>query len=198
MVNGLIAGIITCCGGFISWPNSPAAHNHGVVFIDPTPQIVPRFGIRPGKVEVTPPEPWAFFLVMLDQRQWLRVVHNDKVVIEKVANAVLVNHLLENFFFDAREINFSALKGVVHLLRDREKIRGPLNYSPFCAQSEAVHEQSERRNYFRNAAAVVGGIEICDVKALQSYRLLTNALNCLATNERLVIFDLYQAIMGHL
>jgi len=32
-------------------------------------------------------------------RQWLRVVHNNEVVIEKVAHAILVDHLLEDLFF---------------------------------------------------------------------------------------------------
>ena len=60
---------------------------------------------------------------MLDQRQWLRVVHNNEVVIEKVAHAILVDDLLEDLFFDLGEIDFSALEGVVHLLRDGEEIR---------------------------------------------------------------------------
>ena len=43
-----------------------AAQNYRVVIVDPTPEVLPRFGIRPGKVEVTAPKPRAFFLVMLD------------------------------------------------------------------------------------------------------------------------------------
>jgi len=46
-------------------------------------------------------------------------------------------------FFDLGQIDFSTLKGVMHLLRDGEKIRRALNHSPFSAQSEAIHEQGE-------------------------------------------------------
>ena len=89
-------------------------------------------------------------------------MHNDEVVIEKVAKAVLVDHLLEDFFFDLGKIDFCTLKSIVHFLRDREKIGSALNHAPFGAQSEAVHQQGERRDRLGHAAAVIGGIEICD------------------------------------
>ena len=76
---------------------------------------------------MTAPEPRAFFLVVLDQGERLRVVHNDEVVIEKVADAILVNHLFENFLFDAGEIDPGALERVVDFLCDREKIGGALD-----------------------------------------------------------------------
>jgi len=38
-----------------------AARNHSVVIIDPAPQILPRFGIRTGKVEVTAPRAMGIF-----------------------------------------------------------------------------------------------------------------------------------------
>jgi hypothetical protein len=111
------------------------------------------------------PDPRAFLLVMLDQRQRLRVVHNDEVVIEKVAHAVLVNHLLENFLFNLGEIDLSTLKGIVHFLCDREKIGCALNNAPLGTQPEAIHEQRERRNCLSDAAAVVRGIEIRNTQA---------------------------------
>ena len=77
---------------------------------------------------------------MVDQRKRLRVVHDNKIVLEKIAHAVLVNDLLENFFFDAGEIDLCALEGVVHFLRDREKIGSSLDDAPLSAQSKAVHE----------------------------------------------------------
>src|SRR4030095_1166975 len=119
---------------------------------------------------MTAPEPRALFLVMLDQGERLRVVHDDEVVIEKVADAILVNHLLEDIFFDLGKIDFCTLQGIVHFLRDGEKIRSALNHSPLRAQSETIHEQSERRNYFSNAAAVVRGIEIRDAQAFDFSR----------------------------
>jgi len=135
---------------------------------------------------------------MLNQRQWLRVVHNNEVVVEKIAHAVLVNHLFEDLFLDPGKIDFSALKGIVHFLRDGEKIRGSLNHSPLGAESEAVHEQSERRNYFGHAAAVVGGIEIRDAQTFEFVRLVANSLYDFRSDERLVIVNLSNAILGHL
>ena len=111
---------------------------------------------------MTAPEPRAFFLVMLDQGERLRVVHNDEVVIEKVADAILVNHLFEDLFFDLGKIDFSALEGIVHFLCNGEKIGRALNHAPFGAEAKAVHKQRERRDRLGHAAAVVGGIEICD------------------------------------
>jgi len=134
---------------------------------------------------------------MLDQRQWLRIVHHNKVVIEKVAQAVLVDHLLENLFFDFGEIDFCALESIVHLLRDQEKIRCALNHSPFSAQSEAIHEKGERRNRLGHAAAVVVGIKIRDAQAFEFDSLVANSLYDFRSDERFIIFDLSDAIMGH-
>jgi hypothetical protein len=93
---------------------------------------------------------------MLDQRQRLRVVHDDKIVVEKIPHAVLVNHLLEDFLFDSRKIDFSTLKCIVHFLGDREKIGCPLDNAPFSTQTEAVHEQGERGDHLPHTIAVVG------------------------------------------
>src|SRR6266480_5053790 len=117
---------------------------------------------------------------------------------KKITNAVFVNHLFVDFFFDAREINFSALKRVVHLLCDREKVSGALNYAPLGAKTKAVHEQGERRNHLGHAASVIGRIEISHPQAFELPGFLANAVNVLASNERLVIFNLGDAIPRHL
>ena len=84
---------------------------------------------------------------MLDQRQWLRVVHDDKIVPDKIAQAVFVNYLLKDFLFDAGKIDLGPLQRIVHLLGDREEIRRALNDPPFGLQLEAVHEQRYRRKH---------------------------------------------------
>jgi hypothetical protein len=73
-----------------------------------------------------------------------------------------------------------------------------LNHSPLAAQAEAIHEQSERRDRLGHTAAVVGGIEIRDAQVFQFGRLIANSLNSLAANERLIIFDLSDALPAHL
>ena len=55
---------------------------------------------------------------MLDQGQWLWIVHDDEIVLDKIAHAVFVNHLLEDFLFDLGEIDFAPLQRVVHLFGD--------------------------------------------------------------------------------
>ena len=135
---------------------------------------------------------------MLNQGQRLRVVHNDEVVLEKIAHTVLVNHFFENFLFDGGEINPAALERVVHFLRDRGKIGCALNDAPLGAQPEAVHEQRERRNRLGYATAVVSGIEIRNAQAFQFGGLLANTMNGLCSDQWLIIFDLCDAIMGHL
>src|SRR5437763_11512092 len=98
------------------------------------------------------PDPRTCFLVMLDQRQRLRVVDNHEIVLEKIADAVFVNDLFKNFLFDSGQIDLPALKRVVHLFRDREKIRRSLDDAPLGPKTEAVQEQSERRNDLDHAA----------------------------------------------
>ena len=110
-----------------------------IVLVDPTPQIFPHLGVRSGKIEVTTPEPRTLFVIVLDQRQGLRIVHDHKIVFEEVAHAVLVNHLFEDFFLDAGEIDLPSLKRVVHLLGDREEIGCALDDAPLGAQTEVVH-----------------------------------------------------------
>ena len=78
-----------------------AAKNNCLVLIDPLPQIFPHPGIRTRKVNMATPEPWAVLFVELNQGQRLRVVNNDEIVIEKVADAVLIKDLLKNFLFNA-------------------------------------------------------------------------------------------------
>ena len=175
-----------------------AAHNHGVVLVDPTPQIFPHLFVWPGEIDVATPDPRTIFFVMLDQGQRLRVVHNHEIVLQKIADAVFVNDLFVNFLLDAGEIDLSALQRVVHFLGDREKIRRALNHAPLGPKTETVQQQSERRNRLGHTAAVVGRIEIRYPESLELARLLSNSLNLLLSDERLVIFDLGDAMTRHL
>ena len=173
------------------------AKNHYVVAIDPTPQIFPCPGVWLREIEMAAPDPGTLLFVMLDQRKWLRIVHDHKVVLQEIAKAVFINHLFENFPFDARQIDLCALERVVHFLCDREEIGRALNHAPFGAQTEAVPKQRERRKCFGHATAVVGRIEIRHAQSLEQARLLANALDIFSSNEQLVIFELSNAIMRH-
>ena len=154
-------------------------------------------GVRAREIDVAAPDPRAFFLVMLDQWQRLRVVHNHEIVLEKIAHAVFVNDLFKNFLFDSGQIDLPALKRVVHLFRDREKIRRSLNDAPLGPKTEAVHEQSERGNHLGHAAAVIGRIEIRHPQIFELAGLLSNSLDPFAPNQRSVIFNLRDAVLRH-
>ena len=110
------------------------------------------------------PDPGALLLVMIDLR--LRIVNDYKIVIQKIARAVFVDHLLENLFFDAGEIDLATLERVVHFFCNREEIRRSLNNPLFGAQTEAVPKQRECGKRLRHAAAVVSGIEVRYPQAL--------------------------------
>jgi len=64
-------------------------------------------------------------------------------------------------------------------------------------KTEAVHEQSERRNHLGHAAAVIGGVEIRQPQPFELPRLLADTLNLFAPDERLVIFNLRESILRH-
>ena len=77
-------------------------------------------------------------------------MNDDEIVLEEIAHAIFADHLLKDLLFDAGEIDFAALQRVMHLFRDREKISCALDDAPLGAQTEAVHEQGERRNGLRH------------------------------------------------
>ncbi len=41
-------------------------------------------------------------------------MHDDEVVPDEIAHAILINDLLADFLFDAGKVDVSALQGVVH------------------------------------------------------------------------------------
>jgi len=134
---------------------------------------------------------------MLDQRQRLRIMYDHEIVPDEIANAVFINHLFEDFFFDAGKIDLAALQRVMHLFGDREKIGRALNDTPFGLQAETVHEQRHGRKHLGHATAVIGRIEIGYVQIFELPGLLTDTLDFLASNERLVVFNLCDTITRH-
>ena len=99
---------------------------------------------------------------MLDQRQRLRIVHNDEVVVEKIAHTVLVNHLFENFLFDAGEIDPGALERVVDFLCDREEIGGALDALFHGSDLATLSEVNDLHPAFLRAQDVVGlDVAVC-------------------------------------
>ena len=85
----------------------------------------------------------------------------------------------------------------MHLLRDREKVSRSLNYAPLATKTKAVHEQGKRRNHLGHSAPVIGRIEIGYAQIFELPGLLTDTLDFFASNERLVVFNLCDAITRH-
>ena len=96
-----------------------------VIVIDPGPEILPRCHLRMRYVDVATPDPGGFFLVVLDQRQRLPVVHDHKIMLQKSADAVFVYDLLVVFLSYAGKVDLRNLQSIMDLFRDREKIGVP-------------------------------------------------------------------------
>src|SRR5439155_230038 len=81
----------------------PAAHNHRVIAIDPTPQIFPCAGLWPRKIEVAAPDPRTFFFVMPDQRERLLanaldvLPSNERLVVFDLGDAIVRHSFNESF-----------------------------------------------------------------------------------------------------
>src|SRR5438874_11230361 len=84
MLNGLIAGIKTRCGGVISCLYSGATDDDRIVLIDPGPEVIPHLSLRLGQIDVATPDPRTFFLVELDQGQRLRIMHDHEICVTKL------------------------------------------------------------------------------------------------------------------
>ena len=85
------------------------------------------------------PEPRTLLRKMVNQGQWLGIVHHDHVLVDAVPNGVFEIHLFENARLYFGKVNVGALKSVVHFLRDVEEIRSSLDYTPLSLYSEAIH-----------------------------------------------------------
>src|SRR6516162_10026228 len=103
------------------------AQNHRVVFFDEPRKVFPGWAIRVGELDMATPEPRTLLRKMVNQGQWLGIVHYDHVVVDAVPNGVFEIHLFENARLYFRKVNVGALQSVVHFLRDVEEIRSSLD-----------------------------------------------------------------------
>src|SRR5437764_13545769 len=99
MLNGLIAGIKTRCGGVISCLYSGATDDDGIVLIDPGPEVIPHLSLRLGQIDVATPDTRTFFLVELDQGKRLRIMHDYEIVRNIVEYTVLKTDLFTYILF---------------------------------------------------------------------------------------------------
>ena len=76
---------------------------------------------------------------MVNQGQWLGIVHHNHVVVDAVPNRVFEIHLFENACLYFGKVNVGALEGVMHFLGDIKKVWSGLDYTPLGLYSEAIH-----------------------------------------------------------
>lgn len=128
----------------------------GVVLFDELRQIVPQLVVRMLDLDMAPPDPGAALAIVLDERQGLRIVDDDKVVIQLIPEGILVNDVFVDLGLQVREADRGPLQGVVHLLGDAEEVGRTVDSTPAGADSHAAHQQSQRGEQFGDAAAIEG------------------------------------------
>src|SRR5437870_1745439 len=175
------------------------AEDHRVVFFYKPEQILPKLFVRVGQIDVAAPDPRASRLVMSDHRERLRVVDDYEVVaFQIVSDRVPVHYVIIDVHLQLAEIQFFALKRVVHLLGYAEEVGSALNGPPSGLDSHAAHQEGQRIQQLSHAAAVMGRVDVRNVKILERFGFLANALDGLLANQLSVIFDLNQLLMsGH-
>ena len=52
-----------------------------VITRDKTFEKIPHGRIRPRKIDMAAPDPWSCFLVVLDERERVRIMHDDEIVL---------------------------------------------------------------------------------------------------------------------
>src|SRR3954447_24925878 len=104
---------------------------------------------------MTLPQPRHFAICeMGDQRQRLRVVHDDRVAIVKMkTRSVLEYDFFVNGSFSVRKIQALALQGIVELLGAAKEAGRSLNQMPVRFDSRRVHHEGERRKQLGDASA---------------------------------------------
>ena len=68
-------------------------------------------------------------------------MHDDHIVIEVVAGGIFKGNLLINLRFSSVRLMSSPCKSVMHLLRDAEEIRAPLDDAPAGLDPSGVHQR---------------------------------------------------------
>jgi hypothetical protein len=132
-----------------------------------------------------------------DHRKRLQIVDDHDIVGEVVPDDVLVDHLFVDPLFPVGEVDLAALEGIVHLLRDAEKIGRPLDHPPAGLDSKAVHEQRLGGQEFRDAASVIRRIDVSDVKIPERFRFLQDSFDRFRPDVRLEILHLHDPIRLH-
>ncbi len=167
----------------------PAGEDDGVVPLDERDEVVPDLPVRRGEVEVAAPHPGAFLPVMGDQRERLRVVDEDHVVVDMVPHGVLVDDVLVDLLLPAGEVDLCPLEGVMKLLCHAEEVRGAVDDAPPGLYAEAVCQERQGREDLGYPAAVVGGVHVQDVHVVERPCLRLDAAYDLFSDVLFVVPD---------
>ena len=127
------------------------------------------------EVDVAPPHPGAALPVMVHKGKGLGIMDDDHVVVEVVADSVLVDGVLVDLLLARCEVDRPALKGIVELLRDAEKVRGTLDHPPAGLNPYIVHKKGERRKEGSDSTPVIDGVHMGHVEAPQGSGLFPDS-----------------------
>src|SRR5207253_5259538 len=94
----------------------------GVVLVHEPAQVGPQLPVRGGNVDMAAPDPRIALPVMDDERQRLRVVHDNHVMLEMITEGILEDDIFVNAPFEIGKLKWLSLKRVVHPLGDTEEI----------------------------------------------------------------------------
>jgi len=136
---------------------------------------------------VTAPDPGRLLAIVPNERQRLRVVHDDDVMVEMIAGRIFESDLFVDVELQVRQIDIRALQSVVHLLRDAKEIGPALDDPPSGFDPGTVHQQSGGGQEFGHATAVIGRVDVSHVQVAKARRLLQDAFNGFGADQRLVI-----------
>jgi hypothetical protein len=127
---------------------------------------------------------------MRDQRQRLRVVHDDRVAIVKMKpHGVLEHNLLVDRPFVVGERRALALKRIVKLLGAAKEAGCPLYQMPVGFDPRRVHHQRERREQFGDASTIEGRTDMGDAHGADEIGLRGYTLNRSSADERFILFE---------
>jgi hypothetical protein len=92
-----------------------------------------------------------------DQRERLRIVHDDGVAfIQMEPGGILKYYFFVDGLFGLGKLDLFTLQCIMQLLRTAEEARRALDQMPIGFNPDRIHHQRQRRQDFRNTAAIEG------------------------------------------
>ena len=124
----------------------------------------------------------------------LRVVDDHEVVVAVEQQRVVEDLLEVDALHRRRPLDVGALQAVVHGLRDREELVAAVHHLPVGVDADAAQQRDVGGQQLGDAAAVRGGVEVEDPRALQRLRRARGSVRSTSTPDdaRVVVEVLFE------